>query len=193
METCKAIIQEGPRKGQTCQFTHSNENGYCNRHHRNYEYDLLISQGKRPCRQLFRGCNTILESTDKTVTCLACRAKLLKKDIPCAHNGCNFKTPGDKYCKKHKRDILRDEEKEKGIRYCDIARGCLNICEDGLTTCQSCLDKFRLQDNKRRAERTKIHNELIKNSSISKTICVNCRDEFEKYLTIHNQPSKLCL
>ncbi len=38
------------------------------------------------------------------------------------------------------REKYRQEEKEKGIRYCDIQQGwCLNVCEQGKTSCNQCL------------------------------------------------------
>jgi len=35
---CKAIVQEGPRKGEGCKFAPL-DNGYCGRHERNKIYD----------------------------------------------------------------------------------------------------------------------------------------------------------
>ena len=38
------------------------------------------------------------------------------------------------------REKYRQEEKEKGIRYCDIQNGwCLRLCEAGKTSCKQCL------------------------------------------------------
>ena len=45
--TCKAIIQEGPRKNKECLFPPA-ENGYCGRHLRNKLYDDDgIKEGKK--------------------------------------------------------------------------------------------------------------------------------------------------
>lgn len=192
METCKGVIQEGTRKGERCKFPPGETNLYCKRHQRNYEYDTLVETGKKPCRFFFRGCNNILEDTEKSPSCKTCREKLSKKSTPCGHEGCNFKTEGSKYCKKHERDVYYDEQKEKGIKYCDIARGCFTILEGGLKTCQGCLDNENEATKKRFQKRRDLHNALesVKNSTYQ--ICIKCGKEFEKYLTHANYTSKLC-
>ena len=67
--TCKAIIQEGIRKGQTCQFPPL-QKGYCGRHERNRIYDEGITEGKIWCRFFFRGCNnTVTKANTGCPTC----------------------------------------------------------------------------------------------------------------------------
>ncbi len=64
--SCKAIIQYGPRKGKPC--IPSNEvdsQGYCKKHQRQKEYDILIAQGKHLCRKFFRGCNSEVSDNEK--------------------------------------------------------------------------------------------------------------------------------
>lgn len=190
METCKAIIQEGTRKGEKCKFPPGELNAYCGRHQRNYEYDTLIEEGKRPCRFFFRGCNSLLEHN--TSSCEACRTKLSKKTTPCGHEGCSFKTEGSKYCKKHQRDVYRDEEKEKGIRYCDIARGCFTLLTGETSKCEECLSTANTQEKKRLKTRQTLHNALNTVEHTSQQICVGCGKDFEKYMTRYNRPSKLC-
>ena len=119
MQTCIAIVLEGRRRGQKCQFPPS-ENSFCNRHQRHYAYSQLVKDNKIPCRFFFRGCNTIVQTQG---ACEGCKSKMSKKTINCSHDTCKFNTTGDKYCKKHSRDTYRDEEKEKNIKYCDIDRG----------------------------------------------------------------------
>jgi hypothetical protein len=46
MGTCKAIVQEGPRKGEGCKFP-GGENLYCDRHQRNYQHDTKKSPTKK--------------------------------------------------------------------------------------------------------------------------------------------------
>jgi len=190
MGTCKAIIQEGPRKGEGCNFP-GGENLYCDRHQRNYQHDKLISESKIPCRLFFRGCDNLLESS-KPPSCKSCREKLSTKSSPCNHEGCNFKTHGEKYCKKHERDKYYDEEKEKGIKYCDVARGCFTLCEDGLKSCRACLDKEIIKDNNRRKGNEVIHTALVSNINTINQLCCNCGKDYEKYLTKFNKESKLC-
>jgi hypothetical protein len=189
MGTCKAIVQEGPRKGEGCKFP-GGENLYCDRHQRNYQHDKLILEGKLPCRFFFRGCDNLLESS-KPPSCKSCREKLSTKSSPCSHERCNYKTNGEKYCKKHERDKYYDEEKEKGIKYCDVARGCFTLCEDGLKSCRACLDKEIIKDKKRRIGNEVIHTALV-NINTTKQICCNCGKDYEKYLTRYNKESKLC-
>ena len=192
METCKATIQEGSRKGERCKFPPGDTNLYCGRHQRNFEYDILISNDKRPCRFFFRGCNMLLEPTEKSPSCKFCREKLSKKSSPCNHEGCKFKTDASKYCKKHERDIYYDEEKEKGLKYCDIARGCFTLLESGIKKCQGCLDRENETTKKRFQKRRELHNALETVKNITYQICIKCGKDYEKFLTHANNTSKLC-
>ena len=126
MAQCKAVIQEGPRKGLNCQFP-PGDNEYCGRHLRNKIYDDGIVEGKVWCRFFFRGCNN--EVSDEA-SCEDCKKRLCKKTLSCKHDGCKFKITEGDFCKKHERDKYYIEEKEKGIKYCDISRGCFNILND---------------------------------------------------------------
>lgn len=192
METCKAIIQGGARKGECCKFPPGETNAYCGRHQRNYEYETLVSDGKKPCRFFFRGCNNLLEVSEKSPSCNSCREKLSKKTKSCSHEGCKFKTDGSKYCKKHERDIYYDEEKEKGIQYCDIARGCFTILNGEIKKCQECLNKENETTKKRFQKRRDLHKALETVKNITVQICIKCGKDFEKYLTHANNISKLC-
>jgi len=169
-------------------------NSYCGRHQRNFQHDQLKQEGKTPCRFFFRGCDNILETSEASnaVTCVSCIESLRKKTEPCKHTGCTYKTDGSKYCKKHERDIYRDKEKEQGIRYCDIARGCFTLCEVGFAHCTSCLKLASTQENARRKERTILHSVINELCTTPKQICVNCGNDFEKTMTRYNRPSKLC-
>ena len=188
MGTCRAIVQEGPRKGEGCKFP-GGENLYCDRHQRNYQHNKLVSEGKVPCRFFFRGCNNLLESYTPS-SCISCREKNSTKSAPCKHEGCKFKT-NEKYCKKHERDKYYDEEEEKCIKYCDVARGCFTLCENGLKSCRKCLNDEIIKDNNRRKGNQVIHTVLANMNTINQ-ICCNCGKDFEKYLTFHNISSKLC-
>jgi hypothetical protein len=192
METCKATIQEGTRKGERCVFPSCELNPYCGRHQRNYEYDSLIESGKKPCRFFFRGCNIILEETESSLSCKTCREKVSKKTTSCSHDGCKFKTDDSKYCKKHERDKYRDEELEKHIKYCDISRGCFIVLKENEKSCQSCLEKVNKSDKKRYQKRCEMHNALENIKNTTYQVCVKCGDDFEKYLTHANTSSKLC-
>lgn len=188
MQTCVAIVLEGKRKGQKCQFP-SSDNGFCGRHQRNFQHTELVKESKIPCRFFFRGCNTIVQTKG---ACEECKAKLCKKSTSCNHDGCTFKTMGNKYCKKHSRDIYRDEEKEKGIKYCDIDRGCYIVCKNGYTRCDACRDKSYSKEKEIRDERLISHNVIEILGLDIKQICVNCGVEYEQFKTSYNKLSMLC-
>ena len=185
--TCKALVQEGPRKGETCKFPPL-ENAYCGRHERNKIYDDGISEGKKWCRFFFRGCSNTVE---KGLTCNACiNKKYVGKQI-CKHEGCSHHTIDTDYCKKHERDIYYIEEKEKGFKYCDISRGCFNLCNGDKKSCDECLQTFRIQDKERFDKRKELHTALHKVNSIVR-ICVDCGNDFDMYKTFQNNESKRC-
>lgn len=185
---CKAIIHEGPRKGQSCQFP-PDDSGYCGRHERNKLYDNGILEGKKWCRFFFRGCNNII--SDNSLTCESCLKKKYEGKHLCKHDGCKHHLQSEGFCKKHERDIYYIEEKEKGFKYCDIARGCFNICNDSKKSCDECLEKERIKDKERYDKRKELHNAL-KQTNSNKRICVDCGKEYTKYLTQNNKDSKRC-
>jgi hypothetical protein len=194
MATCKAIVQEGPRKGESCMFPPS-DNGYCGRHERNREYDEGITEGKVWCRYFFRGCSTELTTQEvdaKEVSCKPCREKLTKKKHPCEHEGCPFKVLEAGFCKKHERDKYKKEEQEKGIRYCDIARGCFTICTGDKKSCQECLDKTRIVDTKRYQKRKELAQVLQTTTHTSQRVCTKCGKDFEMFKTRYGKESLLC-
>ena len=194
MATCKAIIQEGPRKGESCMFPPSNK-GYCGRHERNREYDEGIAEGKVWCRYFFRGCSTELTTQEvdaKEVSCKPCREKLTKKKHPCEHEGCQFKVLEPGFCKKHERDKYKKEEKEKGIRYCDIARGCFTICTGDKKSCEECLDKTRIVETKLYKNRKELTQVLQTTTHTSQRVCTKCGKDFEMFKTRYGKESIKC-
>ena len=123
LTTCKAIVT-GKRKGQQCGFPKSQDNDYCGRHQRNFKHEQIVNEGRFPCRFFFRGCDEILLENG---SCDICKEKYSPKKTKCSQEGCKFRTKGDKYCGKHLRQAFHDEEKEKGIIYCNVERGCFNL------------------------------------------------------------------
>jgi hypothetical protein len=194
MALCKAVVQEGPRKGQGCKFPPA-EHGYCDRHERNRLYDLGIQEGKKWCRFFFRGCSTELTAEDisgNQVSCCECRGKLTKKQHPCEHTGCPFKVLESGFCKKHERDKYRKEEIEKGIKYCDIARGCFTLCEKDKHSCDACLEKQRTADNEKYAKRKQLSRVLQTVTHTTQRVCAQCGKDFEKYITRSGKESVNC-
>jgi hypothetical protein len=94
------------------------------------------------------------------------------------------------FCKKHERDKYYLEEKEKGIRFCDIARGCFKLCAKDYASCQECLDKTRIVDSARYQKRK----EIIKAIQITKpnSLCAYCGKDFEPFQTRYNKDSVSC-
>jgi hypothetical protein len=187
MEACKAIVQEGPRKGEQCKFPPGSDL-YCGRHMRNKEYDEGVSKGKTWCRFFFRGCNN--EVSNKG-SCDDCKKKLTKKTEACKHTTCKFKVLEEDFCKKHERDKYYIEEKEKGIKYCDIARGCFTIVGE-TKSCETCLKTEREKGSERYGKRKT----LIKQTELQNTLirsCIKCTKDFEAFKTKFNKDSIHCL
>lgn len=185
---CKAIINEGPRKGNSCEFPPS-DNGYCGRHIRNNIYDHGISEGKKWCRFFFRGCNN---NVTNSLTCEMCLKKKHEGNELCKHEGCTNHTKNTDFCKKHERDIYHIKEKQECFKYCDIKRGCFNICNGEKRSCDDCLEKERIKNKERFDKRKELHNAL-KETHCNKRICVDCGSEFKNYLTFQNKESLRCL
>lgn len=157
---CKGIIQQGPRKGMQC-LQDKSPNGYCVYHQRNYEHERLTNLGKKLCNGFYRGCNNELSTEDlnnQLKNCSVCRIKKSGKEFPCSFKGCSakIKVESDKYCNKHVRELLRDNEKEKNIQYCDISRGCFNILDNDIK-CTECRNKERQKAASELLSLRKIH------------------------------------
>ena len=185
---CKAKIQAGPRKGEQCQFPPM-ENAYCGRHERNYIYEKGLTEGKIWCRFFFRGCDEIVKKSNSA--CHICKGKKHEGRPMCKHEGCSHHTESGGFCKKHERDVYYNEEKEKNIKYCDIARGCFEILKNDKKSCDNCLEKQRETEKKLFDKRTILQNAL-KSISSQRRICVDCGKDFDKYLTNNNHDSKRC-
>jgi hypothetical protein len=192
MQACKALLEQGVNKGNPCPRP-SKENGYCGKHQRNHEYDLLIKENKIPCNDFFRKCNN---TVSKNGRCDECKDKYnnkySKKDGICKRDKCIYGTTNTKYCKKHERDKYYDEEKEKNIKFCDIERGCFNILKEG-TVCEKCREKNRVKEAELRKKRNILHEAIEKNKGSIAQICVNCGKDFAKFNTVFNKTSKICL
>ncbi len=194
MSICKAIVQEGPRKGQRCTFNLQEDEEYCGRHLRNKLYNEGITEGHRWCRFFFRGCNNQLDNMPiKIVSCNSCIEKKRIKKPQCQHSGCTDNAKdGESFCGRHERDKYRLDEQARGVRYCDIARGCFILCEKGLASCNECLAKERERDTERHAKNTELNTTLIENTKYDKRICSKCGGDFEKFTTHHNKESTKC-
>ncbi len=195
MPTCKAIIQEGPRRGNQCTFDIPSDSAdiYCGRHQRNKVYDEGQAEGKRWCRFFFRGCNNELTALPENVlSCDTCRKKKQTKPT-CQHDTCTSKAmDNEQFCGKHIRDKYRIEEVEKGIKFCDIARGCFNILQNNKHHCEECLAHEREATKQRREARIKLNKQLEEIATTNQRICVKCNKEFECFKTYANKESQKC-
>jgi len=190
MSTCRATVS-GRRAGEKCLNSVSEANPFCGRHQRNYQHEQLVAAGKIPCSKFFRGCDATVDRNGMCADCLV-KYRPKSKVANCGHTDCAFKTSGSKYCGKHTRDEYIDLEKEQGIKYCDIARGCFTVCEAGYTKCEPCRETSYSREKATREERMTIHNAIEQQNGIMQ-VCVNCGRDYEQFLTRYNKPSKLCL
>jgi hypothetical protein len=192
MNICKAIILEGKNKGNNCGKNTTNDHGYCGKHLRNKKYDEGLKNSVRWCRLFFRGCdNEITNEPENVLTCKECVDAKKKHIKNCQHDGCKYKAQKDAlFCGKHERDKYRLEEIEKGIRYCDIDRGCFTICNEGMASCKQCLENSREKENTLINNRKEINKQLQCISD--KRLCQKCGNEFEVFKTAHDKHSTKC-
>jgi len=176
---------------ETCNFKPKGmAGGYCKKHTRYRLHKEGLALGKHFCRNFFRGCDS--EVAEGVKTCEPCLAKNKVGKTLCAHEGCKFQVNADKYCGKHSRDKYRDEEKEKKIRYCDIARGCFKLCAEGKVSCDTCLDASRVKEKAQFDERVST-TELLRNTlQMDVSCCVMCGKHFDNFLTRYNKESVRC-
>jgi hypothetical protein len=175
-------------KYESCKFQ-AKQHEYCNRHLRYFQLKVAKEKGITLCRFFLRGCNNQIEVGKKT--CDACLAKKHDGKPLCGHEGCTYHATAGKYCKLHLRDTYRDEEREKGIRYCNIARGCFTVLTGTHATCDTCRATNREKEHELFEQRNEIHTSL-KAIHTSQRICVDCGKEFEMFLTAHKKESKRC-
>lgn len=191
---CKAILEQGANKGKPCDRP-SQENGYCGKHQKQAEYETQKSKKKCSTHR----CNIFLSEDSKEKYCKGCLEKKMKeraklnickaviqqgeeKGIPCTYEAVED-TP---YCGKHQRQVYYDEQKEKGIIYCDIDRGCFTIVETGKHRCEECLENDRIYERKVFHERKAAHKATTVDKSTDKNICVDCGKDYEKWETEKN-------
>jgi hypothetical protein len=164
--------------------------GYCKKHQRFRLHKEGLVLGKHFCRNFFRGCDS--EVTEGVKTCTTCLAKNKIGKTFCAHKGCKFQVDGDEYCGKHSRDKYYDEAKKKGIRYCDVARGCYKVCEEGKASCDTCLNVSRTKEKTQYDERV-LATEILRNTlMLNVRVCIMCSKEFDCFMTKHNKESVKC-
>lgn len=187
-KSCAATIQEGKRKGQPCAFP-AEDDGYCGRHKRNKAYDALCAAGHTPCRFFFRGCDELLTTGEAFTACATCRKVKNKTGALCKREGCSYKPKENGYCGKHRRDVLREQETIQHVRYCDIARGCMNLCEEGYSTCAECLTVNREKENALYNKRKEVNRTQDYGKDLT---CCYCGEAFPFALTRFSRPRQSC-
>jgi hypothetical protein len=196
---CKAILEQGANKGKTCDRP-GQENGYCLKHQKQAVAEMNIGNKKCPAKR----CNNFLapDSTEKYCeVCLQKKTETKKTTTLCKaiqnegeanEKHCGYKATENGYCGKHQRQVYYDEEKEKGIRYCDIDRGCFTVLEEGNKRCNSCLKKNAEYEKNLFNIRTQLNQKMNANFEEKNTVCVDCGKEFKKYETSKGHLSKRC-
>jgi hypothetical protein len=179
-----ALCQYGP-----CKFP-AKQNNHCMKHQRQFQLKDATEKGIALCRFFLRGCNNRIEAGKKT--CDTCLAKKHEGKTPCAHEECKAHASEGKYCKPHMRDVYRDEEKEKGIRYCNIARGCFTVLTGTYLSCDECRAAAREKEKEIFEKRKELQTSLKTLATTTQRICVDCGKEFEMFLTSHEKESKRC-
>jgi hypothetical protein len=197
---CKAILEQGPNKGKRCDRP-PQENGYCGKHQK----QAIREENKEKKKCSTHRCNIFLSEDSTEKYCEGCLEKKAKKHaklnickaliqqgegkgVPCHYEA----VEGNPYCGKHQRQVYYDEEKEKGIRYCDIDRGCFTIVETGKHKCEKCLEKDRVYEKKLFDERKTLHKATTEIKTTAKNICVDCGGEYKKWMTEHAHLSMRC-
>ena len=94
-------------------------------------------------------------------------------------NQCNKQGRESGFCGKHEpRALLLKDAKERGVRICDDGkRACKNDTVDLALKCSECLEKERLLDNTRYAERKKILVAAQASHTLTRS-CVTCARDF---------------
>lgn len=185
LTTCKLQLA----KGHICQLDKEQNSDYCYKHKRYQGRDDLLAQGQRPCARFVYGCDILVKT--KFTRCIECIKNPNVKDVPCGHKTCTDKTYGEKYCGRHYRDMYRDEEVDKGFKYCNIDRGCFNKAPERFAHCEAC----RKDSAQKEAERTKATNEKnkeLEKQGASERICIGCPRMFTPFMTQHKELSKRC-
>jgi hypothetical protein len=191
---CKAILEQGANKGKTCDRP-PQDNGYCGKHQK----QALKEENKDRKKCTTHRCNIFISAETTEKYCKSClekkankRAKLnICKAVIQQGEGkgvlCTYEALKDiPYCGKHQRQVYYDEEKEKGIRYCDIDRGCFTIVETGKHKCEKCLESNRMYEKCIFYERKTLHKATAEDTTTEKTICVDCGKDYEKWETDMN-------
>lgn len=161
------------------------ENGYCDRHQRNKQYDDAVKNGVRWCRMFWRGCENQIESPDSTQkTCESCLTKEREKNKRgkemCKKENCKFKEKENGYCGKHSRQYFIDLAIAEGKELCDPARGCFKVLENDRRKCEDCRKKVYEQE-RARIEKRRQENEKVNYITL---VLANCRRVFKSYIEI---------
>ena len=158
MESCRAVMEQGEKKGQRC-WRPISEHGFCGKHQKQALLTIAKNDNKKKC--MTHRCLSLLDETAQ-IYCAGCiqkkeekknSAKLCEAIIQQHDNKgkqCDKIASVGKYCGKHsERNILITEAAEKGIRICDDGkRSCKNETKEGKLKCEDCLEKTRHLERK---------------------------------------------
>jgi len=159
METCRAVMEQGEKKGQRC-WRPIAEHGFCGKHQKQALLTIAKNDKKKKCYT--HRCLSLLDETAVEIYCAGCIKKKEEKKkesklcIAIIQQNDNKGKQCDKiatvgeYCGKHsERNILITEAAKKGIRICDDGkRSCKNETKDEKLKCEECLEKTRATERK---------------------------------------------
>lgn len=150
--TCKAILENGEKKGQRC-WRPALENKYCGKHNTIAKLEEEKAAGKIKCSKI--RCIRTIEPNAKL--CEFHLEEKIKKDSlktlckatieQTGRKGqqCSKEAKNDGYCGKHLRQIVLD--KANKVLCEDGKRGCFKEVKQGCKKCKDCLEKQAKKDN----------------------------------------------
>lgn len=151
METCKAILEQGIKKGEKC-WRSPTESGYCGKHQTVAQIENAKEEGKYKCstyrcfEMLTVGmyCELCISKKKNKLNCKALIAQGENRGKQCNKQS----TTDEGYCKKHLEiNILQEKAKEENKRVCDDGkRACKNYTIDEKLKCEECLEKVRIKE-----------------------------------------------
>jgi len=159
METCKAIMEQGEKKGERC-WRPISEHGFCGKHQKQALLTIAKNDKKKKCST--HRCLSLLDEPSLEIYCSGCieKKKEKKKEAKLCiaiiqqHDNkgkqCDKIASVGEYCGKHsERNILVADASKNGTRICDDGkRSCKNETTEGKLKCDTCLEKTRRTDRK---------------------------------------------
>ena len=150
---CKAILEQGEKKGQRC-WRNARENKYCGKHSNIAKLEEEKAAGKTKCSK--HRCLTTIEKNAKycdfhleeknTNDSRKTFCKALIEQTERKGQQCTKQATKDGYCGKHARQIVLEKVKGEKLLCEDGKRGCFKERKPGCKKCKDCLEKQAKKD-----------------------------------------------